>query len=67
MAELNEMPSADQQMQNLEFNRDFFGVLQFRENAIPLLLNYVRETMRAYGGEYDVALMHFTYSAPSPN
>ncbi len=63
MAELNEAPSADTQLHNLEFNRDFFGILQFRENAIPLLLNYVKETMRAYGGEYDVALMHCTYYA----
>ena len=47
-AELGQLVTAEQQLHNLNLNKTFFGILQFRkrEDAIPLLLNHVREVMR---------------------
>ena len=61
-AELNQVVNAEGQLRNLHLNRDLFGIMQFRkrEDAIPLLLNRVRETMRGYGGEFDTCLMHWS-------
>lgn len=61
-AELNQSVTAEGQFRSLQLNRDLFGIMQFRkrDDAVPLLLNRVRETMRAYGGEFDVCLMHWS-------
>ncbi len=67
LAESNNAPTSNQQAHNLERNKFFFGLLQFHDNGVTLLINFVRDTMNKYGGVFDVILMHWLVAMYTTN